>query len=150
MKSDDLINLEDQISKVNETQLNHFALYIFALDFKHHVKWRVQKSLSEQTDVRTRYDAEQKNDLILMIYERYIDVKKKRRSNLSRKKFHKEYWKFLWLDNMQAASNDVTDNDIMNFFIQKWYIEHFLILKSHEVWVHLSKSDLEFTVFKHM
>lgn len=118
LKSDNSINLEGQMSEANEAQLNHFTMYVFALSFKHCVKQRAQKSLSKQTDVRTEYNAEQKDNLTLMTYEHYIDVKKKRKSDLFKKKFHKEYWEFLWLDNMQAANN-VTDNSIINFFIQK-------------------------------
>ena len=66
-------------------------MYVFALDFRHRVERRAQKSLLERTNARTRYDAKQKDDLILIIYERYIGVKKKRRSDLSRKEFHKKY-----------------------------------------------------------
>lgn len=118
LKSDNSINLEDQMSEADKAQLNHFAMYAFALNFKHHVEQRAQKSLSEWTGTRTEYNAEQKDDLILMIYECYTSIKKKKKSGLSRKKFHKEYWEFLWLDNMQAV-NDVTDDDITNFFIWK-------------------------------
>ena len=49
---------------------------------------------------------------------RNTGVKKKGRSGLPKKESHKEYWEFLWLDNMQA-SNDTTGDDITNFFVRK-------------------------------
>lgn len=118
LKAFDPAGLEGCMSETDEARLYHFANYIYDIRFVNCELWTRQPVHTLSRDDDRKYDAEEQQNPALVTYVRNTGAANTRRSGRPYKEFHREYSKFLWINNMEAT-NEGRGEGITNFFVRK-------------------------------